>query len=258
MTRKTFLNTLASATTGSLLFIASCAPAASPVGVAFPSGIDHSGWDSLLKKHVNRKGLVDYKSWKNRPEDLKTLDRYLAQFGKPTTDRATGDELGAAAINAYNAFAVRTILEAYPVKTIENIDRAFTQKTHRIGGKKVSLDQIEKTTVIPQVGPRGHALVVCCAMSCPPLQPTAYTAENLDGLAKTASEAWLARPDLNNFDAGQGKITISKIFDWYASDFDSVGGVKAYLRKHAPESAKGKIEGSNITYLDYNWALNAQ
>lgn len=258
MNRPKFLRLLTTFASTALFFASSCAPQAAPAGAPVPAGIDHAKWDSLLKKHVDPKGLVNYKAWKNSPEDLKTLDTYLAQFGQSAAQRASGDELGSSAVNAYNAFAIRTILENYPVKSIEDIDKAFKQKTHDIAGQIVSLDDIEKGIAIPQLGARAHAVVVCCAKSCPPLQAEAYTAKNLDALAETAAEAWLARPDLNNFDAAPGKIAISKIFDWYQSDFEKEGGVKSFLKKYAPAAAKGKIDGANIGYLDYDWALNAQ
>ncbi len=235
----------------------SCSSESEPVAGVFPSGVDHSDWDTLVKKYVNDRGLVDYKAWKGDSDDMKLLNEYLSQFAAES-GKADGDELGASAVNAYNAFAIRTILKNYPVKSIEDIDGAFTKKSHDVGGRKLSLDEIEKGGAIPAIGARAHAIVVCCAKSCPPLQAKAYTAENLDSLADKASEAWLSRPDLNDFGKGKERIAISKIFKWYEKDFEKDGGVKGYLKKHAPENAKGRIEGAEIEYLDYDWELNGQ
>jgi len=42
--------------------------------VKCPSGIDHSAWESLLKKHVDEKGLVNYAAWKGSKSDTDALD----------------------------------------------------------------------------------------------------------------------------------------------------------------------------------------
>lgn len=47
------------------------------VEVKCPSGIDHSAWDGLLKKHVDGKGLVNYAAWKGSKSDMDALDGYL-------------------------------------------------------------------------------------------------------------------------------------------------------------------------------------
>ena len=240
----------------SLACITSCAPR--QVVGGFPSGIDHSGWDKLLKKYVNQRGLVDYKAWKASKDDMKSLDSYLSQYDESSSENAEGDELAASAVNGYNAFAIRTILSNYPVKSIRDIDGAFTGKRHKVSGKLLSLDDIEKGTAVPVFGARSHAIVVCCAKSCPPLQTESFTPSNIGDLADKASTAWLARPDLNNFNKGEGKIAISKIFDWYEDDFEQTGGVRSFLKKYAPKEAQPGIAKAEIGYMDYDWDLNAQ
>ncbi len=237
--------------------LSSCSQNTASGATVIPAGIDHSGWNTLVKKYVNDRGLVDYKAWKADAGDMESLDNYLDQYAA-TSEKAEGNELGASAVNAYNAFAIRTILENYPVKSIKDIDGVFSNKSHSIGGKKLSLDEIEKGNAIPAIGARAHAIVVCCAKSCPPLQTDAYTEANLDSLADKASAAWLSRSDLNDFSRGGNEIAISKIFKWYDEDFEKAGGVKSFLKKHAPEKARGKIDGADIDYMDYDWSLNEQ
>lgn len=249
----TFLATLAL----SFLAFSSCHSQSNTTAL-FPAGIDHLPWDRLLKKYVNEKGLVDYKAWKTNKDDLATLDTYLAQYANSEGPRARREELSASAANAYNAFAIRSILRSYPTDSIQDISSVFRAKSHNVGGKKISLDQIEKQHAIPTLGPIAHSIVVCCANSCPPLQRTAYTAENVTTLSKQATRDWLAREDLNNFNAGPDKIAISKIFDWYERDFERVGGVKAFLIEYTPDNLNEKINSSQITYRKYDWNLNAQ
>ncbi len=82
----------------------------------------------------------------------------------------------------------------------------FTAKRHDIGGGKASLDDIENGTVRPLLGYRAHAVLVCAARSCPPLQRFAYAPSHLDEQIDTAYRSRLARNDLNRFFPDQRKV----------------------------------------------------
>lgn len=240
------------------LTFVSCATAKDEYTKAsFPTGIDHSAWDEILKEYVDDKGLVDYKGLKANSEDYDKLNKYLDQYRK-TGSKAKGKELAAAATNAYNAYAIRSIIKNYPTESIKDIDAVFTSDAHPVGDKKISLDDIEKGNLVPEFGPLSHSIVVCCAISCPPLQNEAYTAENIDELAKKATAAWLARKDLNNFQKEKDKVHVSKIFKWYEGDFEKEGGVKSFIADYAPDKFSDKIAKAELEYLDYNWDLNEQ
>ena len=47
----------------------------------------------------------------------------------------TADERKAFWINAYNAAAIQTVLEKYPVKSIRDVDGAFKAVRRRVGGE---------------------------------------------------------------------------------------------------------------------------
>lgn len=227
--------------------------------VAFPAGVDHAAWDALLKKYVNEQGLVAYDKWKASPADVKALDDYLAQFGATGTE-AKGDDLTASAINAYNAFAIRWILENYPTESILSLEKSFARKAHLVGGKKVALDDIEHGTLRPSIGYRAHSALVCCARSCPPLQRTAYTAAGVDAQITAAYAAWLAREDLNKYDPAKNRVKISSIFKWFKEDFEKAGGVPKILGRYGPPASRDFLAkgGYKIEYLPYRWGLNDQ
>ncbi len=231
-----------------------------PITVAFPAGIHHEAWDALVKKYVNEKGLVAYAKWKANAADQKALADYLAQFGAKPEPAAKGDELAASGINAYNAFAIHTILENYPVESIHKISGVFENRAHLIGGKKVALNDIEHGTMRPLLGYRAHAALVCCARSCPPLRRFAYTAAGLDGQIEVAYTNWLAREDLNKYEPDKNQVEISSIFKWFKEDFEAAGGVPKILGMYGPLAqrpflAKG---GYKIENLPYHWGLNDQ
>ena len=230
-----------------------------PVAVAVPAGIHHEAWDALLKKYVNEKGLVAYEKWKASDADKKALDDYLAQFS-PAGTPAKGDELAASAINAYNAFAIRWILENYPTESIQALDKSFARKAHLVAGQKIALDDLEHGTLRPLIGYRAHAALVCCARSCPPLQRTAYTASGLNAEIDTAYRTWLAREDINHFSPDKNAVEISSIFKWFKEDFDKADGVPKILGQYGPAASRAFLTkgGYKIEYLPYRWGLNDQ
>src|SRR5690606_21631711 len=109
----------------------------------------------------------------------------------------------AALINLYNALTVNLILEHYPLASIQTLSGPFETKRFRVGGEMVSLDDIEHKTLRPQLGYQAHAVLVCAARSCPPLQRSAFRADDLEAQIAVAFRDWLARPDLNKFLPGR-------------------------------------------------------
>lgn len=227
--------------------------------VEVPAGIKHSSFDRLLRKYVNSQGLVAYEKWKDTAEDMKALDDYVAQFA-PSGSAARGNERYASLVNAYNAFVLQWILKNYPTESIWALKSSFKEKRHRLGGEIVSLNDIENGALRPEFGYRTHAVLVCAARSCPPLQQSAYSARALDDQAARAFRTWLGRPDLNEFLIHKNEANVSSIFKWFKADFEKVGGVKSALAKYAPAPARPMLERPDckISYKPYNWGLNDQ
>jgi uncharacterized protein DUF547 len=224
------------------------------------AGIDHSEFDRLLKKYVNEQGLVNYTGWKQNTADLAALDKYLDQFAAKIDNLAQGNEKAASLVNAYNAFVLRWILANYPTESIQQLKDSFSGKRNDVGGRKVALDDIEHGTLRPLIGYRAHAVLVCAARSCPPLQRFVYTADNFDEQGDRAYRAWLAREDLNKFLPNEKKVEISSIFKWFKRDFEKAGGIPDILGRYAPESVRDFAASGNyeVKYLPYNWGLNDQ
>jgi hypothetical protein len=224
------------------------------------AGIHHDEFDRLLKKYVNDQGLVNYEAWKQNAADLSVLDDCLKQFAPKPDNPAQGNEKAATLVNGYNAFMLQWILANYPTESVWSLKDTFTAKRNEIGGRKVSLDDIEHGALQPLIGYRAHAVLVCAARSCPPLQRFAYEAKKFEEQDDQAFRAWLAREDLNKFLPGEKRVEISSVFKWFRQDFDKAGGIHKILGRYAPESvrefaARGNYE---IKYLPYNWGLNDQ
>ncbi|HVR70036.1 MAG TPA: DUF547 domain-containing protein, partial [Vicinamibacteria bacterium] len=222
--------------------------------------LDHAEWSQLLRTYVDERGLVDYASWKTSRDGRDALAAYLARLAGAPEPPAGGDDRSASLINAYNALTVAWILDHYPTASIRALPDSFTAARHTLGGRPVSLDQIEHEALRPQVGYRVHAALVCAARSCPPLAREAFTAPALDRQLDAAMERWLARDDLNRFDAAGSRARVSSIFRWFAPDFEKAGGVARVIERHGPPPARALAKRPElvIDYLDYDWTLNDQ
>ena len=104
--------------------------------------------------------------------------------------------------------------------------------------------------------------VNCASVGCPALRNEAYVASRLDAQLDDAVDRFLSDRSRNRADS-KG-LWVSKIFDWYAGDFEKQSGsVAAWLAPHAaklsddPAVRAGIAAASlRIRYVDYDWALN--
>jgi len=90
--------------------------------------IDHTQWTQLLKKYVTGEGKVDYKGFL---QDKSKLEDYLNSTwstGFQQNDWNVQEQLAFTYINLYNAHTVKLILQNYPVKSIKDIDGAWTKE----------------------------------------------------------------------------------------------------------------------------------
>ena len=227
--------------------------------IQIPAGLSHGVFDDLLKKYVDDKGLVDYEGWKKNDKDMAALAAYVKKM-EPKAPFAEGHEQGASLVNAYNALMITWVLEKYPVQSVRSTDNPFEERRWTIGGRKVSLDDIEKKTLVPLFGYRIHGALVCAARSCPPLKQGAYDGDYFIDQLEDGLRRWLSRDDLNSYGGKSGNIEVSHEFKWYKPDFEKVGGVRAVLLRHAPAEHR-KILGDekvDIVWKEYDWGLNDQ
>jgi len=211
------------------------------------------GTNQLLEGHV-KDGLVDYQALDKNPSSVKAL---YQQIGNMSLAEASDAEKKAFYINAYNIITIHQIIQNYPVKSPMDINGFFDKTKHQVAGESLTLNQLEKERLLKNhFDPRAHFVLVCAALSCPPLADFAYQVEQLDEQIEEKTRQALNSPEFIRVDEDKKEVLVSKIFDWYKSDFtQDQSSVLAYINQYRDE----KIPGSyKVGYYEYDWSLNDQ
>ena len=251
-----------------------------PVPQEEPFDHDHEAWTAILED-VLEGGLVDYRGLRESPE---ALDAYLEQLAATTPEQHASwsrEERFAFWINAYNAFTVQLIRDRGPVRSIKKLGGLFTTPWEikfipmpafdpERKGKPITLDEIEHELVRPVFrDARVHAAVNCASLSCPPLRAEAFRAETLEAQLDEQVRAWLLDPGRNRLEPEDGRVRISKIFDWYESDFTAgregrdSKRVLLWIADHVDDEGlaarlRRGARTLRVRHLDYDWSINAQ
>mgnify|MGYP001798381021 CR=1 FL=1 len=221
--------------------------------------LDHAPWDSLLRRHVERSGGVDYAGF---ARERTQLDAYLRQLSShpPGSNWSEAEQL-AYWINAYNAFTIQLILDHQPLTSIKDISEGLPMinspwdlKFFQIGGLDFDLNTIEHG-VLRQGSrePRIHFAINCASFSCPSLRWEAYTARKLDRQLDDQAHRLINDPNKNHL--SEEALELSKIFDWFPGDFTREQSLRAFLRQYSKVPIRA---GASIGYLDYDWSLNGR
>jgi hypothetical protein len=235
------------------LALALAAGLAGPAPAALP---DPAPFDAVLAARA-RDGGFDYRGATG--QDRKRLAAYLANLGDARPSAMSAEEKKAFYVNAYNAMAIGIVLDRYPIKSIMDVDGAFRKIERKIGGRTLSLDEIENE--LRSFGdPRFHFAIVCVSESCPPLAPRAYTAATISAAFESQGRAFVNDPRRNAIDRAKGRASLSKIFDWNRKEFErAAGSVSKYVARYVADretAAWLASEARKPDYLEYDWALN--
>jgi uncharacterized membrane protein YdjX (TVP38/TMEM64 family) len=222
--------------------------------------VDHTALDRLLREHVDEQGRVDYAGL--LAEDA-ALDGYLQALAAVPLEDLGRDERLALLINAYNAFTLRLILDHWnggALESIRAIDRPWDQARWTIGPHTWSLNQIEHGQIRPMFRePRIHFALVCAAVGCPPLRNEAYDPGRLEHQLEDQARFVHTHDRWYFFDESEGTLSLTRLYDWYAGDFEQVAGsVPHYAAQHDPTLQAALDAGRQplIRWLEYDWDLN--
>lgn len=209
----------------------------------------HSLWSTALKEHVDEAGHVNYAKWK---EDTTLLDDYITSLKEnPPAEFWSRNDSLAYFINAYNAVTVKLILDHYPLKSIRKLITPWRFKRFELEGEKISLNHIEHQILRKMNEPRIHFAINCASASCPKLFNTAFYAHTMEEQLEEATTLFINDPLRNQL--SKKEMAISRIFQWFASDFGTKKERHAFIRKYATQPVD---KNAKVRFLNYDWQLN--
>jgi hypothetical protein len=95
-------------------------------------------------------------------------------------------------------------------------------------------------------------------LGCPNLAAQPYSGKQLDAQLDSAARSFINHP--RGVIVKEGRVTLSKIYNWYASDFGngSQEAILEHLERYANPALKVELErGPTIKTYQYDWRLNA-
>ena len=240
----------------------------------------YAAWDALLKKHVtwNAAGVASSVNYKGFVADRAAFTKVLEEFSAVTKAQYEGfkkEEKLAFLINAYNAYTIELILTKYPdLKSIRDlgslVQKPWSKKFFKLLGEERTLDNVEHDMIRAPGAfdePRIHMAVVCASIGCPALRPEAFTAAKMDLLLDDSVKRFLRDRSRNRVNTSSNKLEVSKIFDWYKSDFEKgfkgVSSREVFFARYAESlsddpAVRQQIKDGKLAvgHLEYDWSLN--
>ena len=192
--------------------------------------VDHSTWDAIVSRYLrtDASGVNRFAYSTVTTEDRAAIDTYLKTLSGTRISHHRRAEQLAYWVNLYNALTVRVVLEHYPVESIRDIrispglfsSGPWGKDLIRVEGESLSLDDIEHRILRPiWRDPRIHYAVNCASVGCPRLPRAPFSPDALDAELDAAMAEFVSSPENVVVDDADRVVILSKIFDWFRSDF---------------------------------------
>src|SRR5262245_22013785 len=235
--------------------------------------------DQILDLYV-RNGDVYYRALKS---DRAKLDGFIGQITAASLDKRPREEQIAFWLNAYNALVLRTVVDHYPIaarssdypqKSIRQVPGAFERTAHRVAGRSVTLDQIEKEVLPEFHDPRVYFALGRGAVGSGRLRSEAFVPARLEEQLVEVAEECVTRNQCAQLDRDAGKMMVSSIFSWHEKEFaDAYGGkapsavanrspieraAVAFVFPKLLSAERDMVEKNafQVVYRPFDWTLN--
>lgn len=206
--------------------------------------------DRFLDEYV-QDGLVDYRAVS---ENAGAVDRIETQIGDLRLEDLSESDQKAFLINAYNLLVIGAVAEAYPIESPLEVTGFFDGERYRVAGASRTLDGLEADIFERFPDPRIHFALVCAAESCPPLPDSTFRGPVLDRQLDAITRQAIRSDTFVRIDSSAGTIHLSRIFDWYRSDFErESGSLRAFVDRYRERSLPDSYA---IRFTEYDWSLN--
>jgi hypothetical protein len=233
--------------------------------------------------HFVRDGYVYYGALK---QERSGLDAYVQAVGNVSANQINSwprERQLAFWINAYNAFVLETVIDAYPIRgtsssfppdSIRQVPGAFERRAFRVRGSSLTLDAIELEVIARFREPRALLALGRGAVGSGRLKSEAYTAEELEQQLTDITDEIVTRKEMVLFDLVNNKLSVSPIFSWREPQFADYYLSRADARYASRSTVERAVLGllapivlpleSNflmknefrLVFHDYDWRLN--
>ncbi|WP_131776632.1 DUF547 domain-containing protein [Legionella impletisoli] len=229
--------------------------------------ISHEEWQTFLNQHVttNQEGinLIDYPSLNE--EDRMLLKQYITRMSGINIHDYNRREQLAYWLNLYNALTVQTIASYYPVESIQEINISpglfsigpWGANLITIDGIQMTLEDIHNRIIRPIWNdPRTHYALNNGSIGAANICKHAFQGATLDQQLNQAAIEYIN--SLRGVQVIEGKLIVSKVYEWFSEDF---GGTEKdilyHLKQFANPSLRQKLNTiEEVNTYNYNWHLN--
>ena len=240
-------------------FLLALVAACSTVPVASSAsdvGDPQAAWARVLATYVDTLGRVNFAALATHRSDL---DRYVAYIAATSPDAIADPSWRLAyLINAYNALSMYNVLESGIPERLDFFGRIqfFRLKHVVVGGKAISLYDLEKEKIRSVGDERVHFALNCMSVSCPRLPQVPFEGRTLDRQLDAAARAFFAEPRNLMIDRSRHEIWLSEILSFYKEDFlRRAPSLARYIDRWRSDNLPGNYE---IRFFPYDWTINRQ
>lgn len=230
--------------------------------------ISHKEWHEFLtqcvvtnKEEIN---LINYPHLTKA--DLDLLNQYVARMSQINIHNYNRNEQLAFWINLYNALTIQIVANYYPIESIDDINISpglfsvgpWGAALVTVAGTPLSLDDIQNRIIRPIWNdPRTHYALNDASIGAANLHKEAFQGMTIENQLNLVAERYVN--SLRGVQVIDGKLIVSKIYDWYIEDF---GGTESALINHLIVYAKEPLRNqlqlvSSINSYMYNWHINS-
>jgi hypothetical protein len=221
-------------------------------------------WEAMLSavlmRYVDQQGRIDFSGLARDSDDLDRVVAFVAETDPSSRSQLFPDRNSKLAfyINAYNALAMYGVIHAGIPASLGGL-RKFTffyLQKFAMGGKSISLYELENDVIRPLGEERIHFVLNCMVVGCPRLPLAAFDAVTLESQLDAAARAFVGESRNIRIDASRREVWVSAIFDFYTKDFlEHAPSVVAYLNRYR----SGPIPPDfKVRFFDYDWTVNRQ
>jgi len=206
--------------------------------------------DAFLIKYTSN-GLVNYTAIKTEALAIKNLYATIGIIDLTGIDKNTKT---AFYLNAYNLIVIYSVVKNMPIAKPTDVKGFFDVTKHNVAGSNLTLNELENNKLRPD--PRVHFALVCAAKGCPKIASEAFMPEKVELQLTSLTKKALNDNVFIKVDNASKQVQISKIFDWYGTDFiKHAGSALAYINTIRNEKIPDTYK---IEFYEYDWNLNGK